>query len=75
MILEQRKRELSETVRVQCTDAHVLGSQCFETKPELGIVRTLILFENVNNTPHYLSHRLIFLRMEVVERPFRYLAA
>ncbi len=36
---------------------------------------SLILFVNVNHTLLYLSHRPIFFRMEVDEKPFRYLAA
>ncbi len=68
-------------VLVHCTNVRVLLERlCGETKLEFGIGRSgkgfpmcsLILFVNVNRTLHHLSHRLIFFRMEVDERPFPY---
>ncbi len=82
--MEHGKLKLSETALVHCTDARVLlGGLCCETKLEFGIVRcgkgfpmcSLIPFIHVNHTLHHLSHRLIFFRMEVAEKPLPYLSA
>ncbi len=82
--MDQGKRKLSETVLARCIGVRVLLERlCGETELEFGIVLcgkgfpkcSTILFINANHTLHPLSHRLIFFRMEVAERPFRYLSA
>ncbi len=81
--MEQRRRRLSEAVLVHCTDVCDLLERLFgEKKLELGIVRcwkmfleyTLIHFEYYLSR-HYPRVRLIFFKIKIAERLFRWVSA